>query len=150
MRLVIFAVAVAACGRGTRTQQLVATLRSDTIQVATYRPPDSPFATLDRRVVIVAPESAKQLSTLGDPAVLDELVPLLDDPERAWAAHVLLAALTRNDEKTVDVYARQPAEWWKVFGPSARRSWQAFLDEHRGHLTWDAELGAFTARAPRP
>jgi hypothetical protein len=78
--------------------------------------------------------------------VLAELVPLLDDATRAWAAHVLLAKLTQTDEKTVDIYATNPAGWWQTFGPSARRTWQRFLDDHRGKLAWDASASAFVVK----
>ncbi|MEO8699043.1 MAG: hypothetical protein ABI867_03335 [Kofleriaceae bacterium] len=137
--------AIAACASHP-VNPLIGTLRSDTIQLVTYRPPGSTFAVLDRRVMITGPADAKRLTELGEVAILDQLVPLLDDPERAYAASAVLAQLTQHDEKTVEVYATDRAGWWTTFGPSARRTWQAFLDEHRGELAWDPETHAFLAR----
>jgi len=124
-------------GKTMDVKKLVGGLRSDEIRCATFRPPGSQFATLERRVMVTAPDGAKRLAESGDPAVLDQLVPLLADPARAWAAEVILAAMTRNEEKMVDVYMRSPDEWWKVLGPTARDRWQKWLDERRGRLTWD-------------
>jgi hypothetical protein len=123
--------------------KLVGALRSDTIEVATMRPPGARTALLERRVLVVNPPAARRLAELGDPAVLDALVPLLDDPTRAWAAEVLLERLARVDEKQVDIYVRDPAEWWRTLGAGARARWQRWLDAHRGKLVWDADEGAF-------
>jgi hypothetical protein len=131
----------------TSTHELVASLRSATIRVATYRPPNSQLATLERKVTIIGPDEAKRLEAVGDPAILDELLPLLDDPERAWAANVLLAKLTQSDEKTVDIYAAQPDRWWQTFGPHARQSWQRFLDEHRGLLVWNSGMAVYDVKS---
>jgi hypothetical protein len=71
---------------------------------------------------------------------------LLDDPARAWAAQVMLAKLTRHDEKTVDIYMRAPADWWETLGPGARTRWQRWLEEHRARLVWSADAGAFVVK----
>src|SRR3954467_9866739 len=47
------------------------------IQFASMRPPGSRFAALERRIQVVGPPDAAQLTETGDPALLDELVPLL-------------------------------------------------------------------------
>ena len=126
------------------TKRLVAVIRNATIQIATQRRPHSPFATLDRRVVIVAPDEAKQLAALGDPEILADLVQLLDDPERAWAANAMLASLTAHGEDIVNAYATEPANWWAALGPRARQSWQAFLAGQR--FVWDSQAHVFVAK----
>src|ERR1700740_1252349 len=98
-------------------------VRNDLIQFVTIRPPGSQFTTLERRVVITGPPELVKLSGIGDVRVLDELVELLKDRDRAWAAMVLLAALTRREEKMVDTFATSPEEWWASVGKTAYDRW---------------------------
>jgi hypothetical protein len=124
-------------------EDMLAAVRSDRIQFATMRPPGAPTATLDRRVVLVAPPEVKGLATVGDVRVLDALVDLLRDPDRAWAAEVVLAALTLKEEKLVDSFAGRPEAWWEAVGRGAYERWRAWLDRSREHLAWDPTEGAF-------
>jgi hypothetical protein len=101
---------------------------------------------LDRRVVVTGPPEVVELSRSGDPRLLDALVDLLGDRDRAWAAQVLLAALTRHEEKFVESFATVPEEWWATFGATAQTRWRAWLDGARGRLTWDAEGQHFVER----
>jgi hypothetical protein len=114
-------------------------VRSDRIEFITMRHPGSPYATLDRRVVVTGPPPLVELSRSGDPGLLDALVDLLDTPDRAWAAEVLLAALTRREEKLVESFATVPDEWWQSFGATTQARWRSWLDATRDRLTWDAE-----------
>lgn len=128
----------------------LAAVQSDRIQFATYRPQGSRFSTLERRVKITAPPELVALAASGDATVLDELLPLLREPRRAWAAEVLLAALTGHDEKAVDSYARTPTAWWQSLGPRAHRYWSQILDDNRGRWTWDEKAGRFVASPDDP
>jgi hypothetical protein len=83
-------------------------VRNDRIKFVTMSPPDSQFATLGRWVVITGPPELVELSKTGDVRILDELVRLLKDSDRAWAAMVLLAALTRREEDVVSAFATSP------------------------------------------
>ena len=69
---------------------------------------------------------------------------LLGDPDRAWAAQVALAAMTRRDEKAVAAFARTPEEWLESVGPGAQARWRARLEPRRDRLVWDAERQLFT------
>ena len=121
-------------------------VRNDRIKFVTMRSPGSQFTTLERRVVITGPPELLELAGTGDVRVLDELVRLLKDPDRAWAATVLLAALTRRDEKVVDAFAASPEKWWESVGRTAYGRWSEWLSESRGKLTWDSENRAFVER----
>jgi hypothetical protein len=101
------------------------------------RPDDSPFSTLERRVVLTGPPELLELTASGDPEILDTLVTLLKEPTRAWAAEVLLAALTRNEEKIVDAFQASPNDWWVSLGKTAYERWQKWLTETRSELVWD-------------
>jgi hypothetical protein len=114
------------------------------IEFVTMRPPDSQFALLERRVVVTGPPELVQLAQTGTLDTLDELVKLLADPERAWAAEVLLAAMTRQEEKIVDNYAAHPDEWGRVMGERAYQRWGNWLKENRGKLAWDEVSKTFT------
>lgn len=118
-------------------------VRNDRIQFVTMRPPGSHFATLERRVVVTAPTEAVALSQMGDLNVLDKLIEMLQKTDRAWAAFVLLAALTRRDEKIVDSFAIHPNDWWNSIGKEAHGKWVAWLEKVRGHLAWDSEAHVF-------
>jgi hypothetical protein len=115
------------------------------VEFATLRPPGSDMAVLDRRVVVTGPPALVELSRTGDADVLDELVELLGEPATAWPAEVLLAAMTRREEKQVETFARDPDGWWESLGHGAQERWSAWLDAARDSLRWDADTGAFTA-----
>jgi hypothetical protein len=121
----------------------LAFVRNDRIQFVTTSAPDSQFATLDRRIVITGPTELVELAGKADVRVLDQLVGLLKDPDRAWAAMVLLAALTRREEDAVNTFATSPEKWWESFGKTAHNRWSEWLSESRGKLTWDAENRVF-------
>ncbi|HMG53642.1 MAG TPA: hypothetical protein VK601_09170, partial [Kofleriaceae bacterium] len=72
-----------------KTTDRLASVRNASIQFASMRPPGSRSASIERRVQVVAPPEAVQLAEAGDPALLDELVPLLAIRDRAFAAEVL-------------------------------------------------------------
>ncbi|XXY52622.1 hypothetical protein WME91_15950 [Sorangium sp. So ce269] len=124
---------------------LLPSIRNDAVQFGTMSPPGSPFATLERRVFITQPKEAVRLSETGDPAVLDALLPLLRDRDRAFAAAAVLAAMTRNEEQQMDVYATDPDAWWNALGKGAFDRWDAWLGEHRGKLVWDPSEKYFRA-----
>jgi|SRR5436190_7827171 len=115
------------------------------VRFATMRRPGSPFATLDRRVKVIAPPALEELTRRGDPAVLDLLVDLLRDESTAWAGAVALAAVTGRGTKQVEAFAAEPEQWWQAAGRDAHAGWKAWLDEHRGRLRWDPDEAAFVA-----
>jgi hypothetical protein len=118
-------------------------VRNDRIKFVTMSPPDSQFATLGRWVVITGPPELVELSNAGDVRVLDEIVALLKDQDRAWAAMVLLAALTRREEDVVSAFATSPEKWLESVGKTAYARWSQWLTGARGKLTWDADNRIF-------
>jgi hypothetical protein len=129
-----------------KLEAMLAAVYNNRIQFATTRPPDSPFATLERRVVVTDPPELIELTRTGDPRVLDELVKLLHERDRAWAAMVLLAALTRREEKIVDAFASRPDEWSETVGKTAFERWSKWLVESKAKLVWDPELRVFVPK----
>lgn len=121
---------------------LVAAVGRQDIVFATMRAPGSPFATLDRRVVVVDPPELRELAESGDLAAVEELVELLRDRDRAWPAQVLLAAMTGREEKLVESFQDQP-DWWDAIGRTAHQRWRAWFDEARERLAWDADTRMF-------
>ena len=128
-------------------ERLLDAVRSDEVEFATMRDPPSRPPSLERRVVLTAPPELVQLAATGDVRVLDRLVDLLEDPDRAWAAQVVLSALTRRDEKIVDGFATSPDEWLETVGRNAHARWKEWLDARRDLLVWDAETRRFFERA---
>jgi hypothetical protein len=124
-------------------KNVLASVRNDRIEFVTMRPPGSEFVTLERRVVVSGPVELVNLSGTGDTQVLEERVKLLKEPDRAWAAVVLLAAMTRREEKIVDSFAATPNEWWDSVGKTAHERWSAWLSQTKGKLVWDSENKVF-------
>jgi hypothetical protein len=122
---------------------MLAVVRNDRVEFATMRPPGSKFATLERRVFVTGPAELVELSKTGDVRVLEELVNILREPDRAWAAVVVLAAMTRRDEKTVDSFAAIPDRWWDWVGKTSYESWSAWLNRTKERLVWDSENKTF-------
>jgi hypothetical protein len=124
--------------------ELAELLAGSPVEFATMRPPGSPFAVLERRVVVTAPEPLRELSRAGDVETLDELVACLRDRDTAWPAEVLLAAMTGAEAKEVETFGADPAGWWATFGEGAHDHWAQWLDENRERLRWDPEAAIFT------
>lgn len=126
--------------------EMLSAVRNERVQFATMRPPGSAYAVLERQVVVTAPPELVQLSQTGELRVLDELVELLRDPDRAWAAEVLLAAMTRREEKMVDTFATMPDQWWESAGQTAYQRWHTWLAAERDKLVWDSENNVFVVK----
>jgi hypothetical protein len=124
-------------------QDMLAAVRNDGIKFATMRPPNSEFTSLERRVIVTGPPELVKLSASDDPQVLNHLVELLRDWDRAWAAEVLLAAMTRREDKIVDSFAATPDKWWDAVGKTAYDRWNSWLTESRSKLVWDSENKVF-------
>jgi hypothetical protein len=124
-------------------ENMLDSVRNDLIQFVTLRPPNSPFASLERQVVVTGPPELVSLSQTPQIDVLNALVRMLRDPSRNWGAMVILAAMTRREEKTVDVFATSPDEWQKSIGKDAYDRWNGWLEIVRARLTWDSETGTF-------
>src|SRR5260370_21905261 len=124
-------------------KDMLAAVRNDRIKFATMRPPGSQFASLERRVIVTGPPELVELSASDDPQVLNHLVELLRDRDRAWAAEVLLAAMTRREDKLVDSFAATPDQWWDAAAKTAYDRWNSWLNESRDKLVWDSENKVF-------
>jgi hypothetical protein len=122
---------------------LLPAVRNADIRFATFTPSGSPFAMIDRRVVVLAPPKLERLATAGEPRALPALIELLRDPERAWAAQVLLSAMTRREEKEVEAFSTDPGAWWETLGTTAHDRWAQWLADRGAHLSWSAADGAF-------
>jgi hypothetical protein len=133
---------------GTRTEQVdeMQAIRNDTIQFATFRPPDATLPTRGRQVMVVAPPEAVALARSGNLAAIDRLLPLLGDPDRAWAAEVMLAAMTGHDADLVNDFQREPKDFLPVFGQGLKERWQTWLDGVRDKLKWDEQRHRFVVK----
>ncbi len=123
-----------------------APIRNDRIQFAAMRPRDATLPTRDRIVVVTAPPEAVALARRGDIALLDQLVALLADPERAWAAEVMLAALTGNEADLANDFQGTPDSFLDALGKTAPARWQSWLPKVRDKLAWDASRTQFVVR----
>src|SRR5260221_3116120 len=86
-------------------KNLLTFVRNDLIKFVTTSPPGSQFATLDRQIVITGPQELVELARKGDLGVVDQLVQLLKDPDRAWAAAVLFVPLACREGDIIHPFA---------------------------------------------
>ena len=81
---------------------MIASVRNDRIQFATMRPPGSPFSTLERRVLLVAPPEVVTLAATGDVAEAVEVtVYFKADVPLAKAEQLAASARERRDVAAV-------------------------------------------------
>jgi hypothetical protein len=126
--------------------QRMTAVQNAKIEFSTFRPPGSTRAVIGRRVKVTAPPALVTMSQTDDLTILDELVPLLSIRERAWAAEVMLAAMTGHEADLVGNYGGEPNAWIDTIGATARDRWSRWLAEHRAALTWDAESGSYVEK----
>jgi hypothetical protein len=127
-------------------EDMLESVRNNRIEFATMRPQGSNFTTLERKVVVTGPPELVNLTEVGDLRVLDELIKFLKEPDRAWAAEVLLSVMTQREEKMVDSFSASPDDWWHSVGKTAYDRWAEWLRETRESLVWDSETKAFIER----
>ena len=121
-------------------------IRNDAIQFANYRPPGATLPTRGRKIMIIGPPEAVRLARSGDLHLIDRLLPLLADPDRAWAAEVMLSAMTGHDSDLVLDYEKEPSEFFKDFGEGLEQAWQKWLAEVRDKLQWDDTVHRFVVK----
>lgn len=125
---------------------MLAAVRNDRVQFVTIRPKGSRFAVLERRIIVTGPPELIELAKVGDKHVLDDLIKMLKDPERGWAAFILLAAMTRIEEKIADTFATNTDSWWESAGKTAYERWNSWFNEVREKLVWDPDCGVFVEK----
>jgi hypothetical protein len=127
----------------------LAAVRDDGVRFVTTRPTGSRSATLERRVVVSGPPALVELTQHGTVADLEALVALLREPGRSWAAEVMLAAMTRREEKLVDAYQGRPDQWWADMGASAYDRWSHWLHDAKDRLAWQPAENLFVEQPVR-
>jgi len=125
------------------TKRMLNAVTDEKIQFVTAPSKSSVLPTTERRIIITGPPELLPFLSLGDPLVLDELIALLPDPYRGWAAEVVLASLTHHDEDVVNAFAAQPRQWQATIGGSAQKRWKEWLEPRRARLAWHSEAHAF-------
>lgn len=126
--------------------QMLNAVSNDNIEFVTARREDAALPTAQRKVIVTAPPELVELSKAGDVNVLEKLIELLPDRNRAWAAEVLLAALTGNEANIVNAFAAEPNSWQESIGKNAYERWNRWLKARKRNLVWDARAGAFVER----
>jgi len=126
--------------------QMLSAVSNDNIEFVTARSEEATLPIAQRKVVVTAPPELVELSKAGDVNVLEKLIELLPHRDRAWAAEVLLAALTGNEADIVNAFATQPNRWQESIGKNAHERWNRWLKARKGNLVWDAQAGAFVER----
>ncbi len=135
--------------QSSQVRKLLSAVSNDKIEFVTTRGDRASLPTASRRVVVTGPPEVVKLISLGDVGVLEQLVNLLRDPKRAWAAEVVLASLTGHEASVVNAFTNQPAQWQESMGQNAYERWSEWLKSHRDKLRWDAKAQAFVESSER-
>ena len=105
-------------------------LSNKTIQFGTYIPEDSPFVSVGRKIKIKGPEEAIKIMQHGEQMIPD-LIRLLHDDERDWAANVILSSITGRDALAVSVHADDYEKWKKTQKKRDVIYWENWLNENK-------------------
>jgi hypothetical protein len=102
------------------------------------------------RIFILNPSKVYWLSNIDDPKVLDELVKLLDDPNRGWAANVILSKMMGITGLGQGIDEVSPAQWWDVEGKTgkSKQEWSAYLQKVRPTMRWSILGGYYKHQTP--
>ncbi|MGB7414487.1 MAG: hypothetical protein WA902_09790, partial [Thermosynechococcaceae cyanobacterium] len=99
----------------------------------------------DLRIFILDSPKIYWLSNTSDPKVLDALVQLLDVPDRAWAANVILAKmLGKANLGDFKIREDKAEQWWEIEGKTgkAKQEWAAYLEKVKPTMKWSV-LGGY-------
>jgi hypothetical protein len=118
-------------------------ISNDQIRFATAPSEETLFPTLGRVVVVIGPREAVTIAGSGDKDILRKLVAKLREPTSAWAAEVVLAAMTGHEADIVNSYAADPKGWWESLGKTAYERWSKWLHEVESNLVWDPQRKVF-------
>ena len=110
---------------------------NNTIEYATEIPRGSPFASVGREVIILAPP---ELAKLG-PESIDEgdiptLIEQLTSPDKDWAANLVLYRLTGRDALPLAGIEKGAPQWRAERKEMDVSYWRAWWLANRGHLVW--------------
>lgn len=125
-------------------------IRNDNIQYVTYTHPDD-YGQIPpemfRQVGVSAPPEAVALIESGDLRAFDVLLPMLDDPDRNWAAFVILVALTGTQAETVTMFEHAKDFQGSNTQVKARKEWEEWLAKFRAQLHWSPKRKQFRLHA---
>jgi hypothetical protein len=106
-------------------------------------PPPIPISTgpMERessRVFIQGPSKVYQLSNINEPKILDGLLKLMDNPDRAWAAHIVIAKMLGISGLITSVDMISPQNWWELEGKTgkAKQAWIDYLKKIKPTMQW--------------
>jgi hypothetical protein len=116
-----------------------------TIQFVSFRPSGSAFALLDRNIKIVGPSAVLNLVEKANIALLPALINLLKDPEKAWAAAIILTSITGADGKLIESFSNEPGKWWESIGVNTYEHWNNWYLENKNNIQWDRSKKIFAA-----
>jgi hypothetical protein len=122
---------------------LLKSVNNKTIQFATYRPSGTKTALLERKIKVTGPDSVLTLMLQADVDLLPALIDLLKDSTKAFAAEIILTALTDANGKTIEAFSGNPEEWWKTLGVNAYQHWNNWYEKTKKSIEWDKSKKIF-------
>ena len=114
-------------------------VQNDSIEFVSLRSPETQFALLNRKIKVVGPSDVVSLSETGEKKILKELIELLKDSKRNWAAEVLLAAMTGREADIVNSFSKNSAAWQESLSQNAYAQWLVWFSENEDQLVWNKE-----------
>jgi len=124
-------------------EPLLKSVNNKTIQFASYSPERSAFAVLERNIIVTGPDSVLQLLQAGDTAILPSVIDLLKESTKAWAAEIILTALTAGDAKVIESFNDDPQKWWETVGANSYAYWNSWYIKNKDSIEWNSDTGKF-------
>jgi hypothetical protein len=102
------------------------------------------------RIFIINPRKVYWLTNSNDQKILDELINLLDDPNRAWAANITLSKMLGITGLSSKIDQITPNQWWELEGKTqkAKQEWIQYLQKVKSSMVWSPLGGYYKHRAP--
>jgi hypothetical protein len=102
------------------------------------------------RIFIINPPKVYWLSNSNDRRILEELINLLDDPNRAWAANIILSKMLGIAGINSRIDQITPSQWWEIKGKTkkAKQEWTQYLQNLQSSMVWSPLGGYYKHRAP--
>ncbi len=102
------------------------------------------------RIFILDSPSIYKISNINDPEILAHLTNFLIDPERAWAANIVLSKMMGIRRLNNALDSMSPDEWWETEGQTgkAQREWRAYLETVKPSMLWNPYGGYYQHLKP--
>jgi hypothetical protein len=113
--------------------RLVNKLDNKTIRYATESPAQNRFVSVGRQIKILEPVVDISALSKEEDTVVPALIHCLDNPDKDWAANLILFAMTGRDPLVLSGFEDDITGWRKTQKEIDRRHWISWWETTRKH-----------------